>query len=312
MLLFVMKHVFIFPAVLAGILLLACPMSAQLDSLPEPEVVFYGSVNANADGNTLILDSGTLTWTFVPPSGESFDVVVELGQGPTSGSNASLPSGISYVMRIPVEKLVNGTTLQPSTLEATTAPVSYDRSGVEVDGVSYQIAFPLQPAGDALVFGESLRGKIERIDLALVLSAENDSDDDGMPDNYELANGLNPNDPGDALLDSDLDGTSNFEEFVLNTNPRDFQSNVSLKVVSVSNNSVTVEYGPVVSGVLFLIQHSPDLQQNAEETGWATVGSKTPIPAEEGTTLQFEHVQNPRPDAAFYRLSVDIPAPPQQ
>lgn len=46
-----------------------------------------------------------------------------------------------------------------------------------------------------------------------------DSDSDGMPDAWETANGLNPNDPTDALLDADNDGLSNYDEFLNGKNP---------------------------------------------------------------------------------------------
>ena len=42
--------------------------------------------------------------------------------------------------------------------------------------------------------------------------ARRDTDNDGMADSFEIANGFNPNDPDDASLDADGDGLSNLEE----------------------------------------------------------------------------------------------------
>jgi hypothetical protein len=46
-----------------------------------------------------------------------------------------------------------------------------------------------------------------------------DADGDGIDNAWELANGLNPYDPSDALLDSDFDGLTNLQEFELGTDP---------------------------------------------------------------------------------------------
>jgi len=49
-----------------------------------------------------------------------------------------------------------------------------------------------------------------------------DSDKDGMPDEWEKANGLNPADPADGPADSDKDGYTNVEEFLYRTNPNQY------------------------------------------------------------------------------------------
>jgi hypothetical protein len=49
-----------------------------------------------------------------------------------------------------------------------------------------------------------------------------DSDQDGMPDEWEKAHGLNPNDAADANLDSDHDGYTNLEEYLNGTDPQQY------------------------------------------------------------------------------------------
>ena len=52
-----------------------------------------------------------------------------------------------------------------------------------------------------------------------VVDVSGDSDGDGLPDDYELANGLNPADPIDAQEDQDGDGLSALAEFERGTSP---------------------------------------------------------------------------------------------
>jgi len=47
-----------------------------------------------------------------------------------------------------------------------------------------------------------------------------DDDNDGIPDTWEIAFGLNPLDASDALMDTDNDGISNVKEYQLGSNPQ--------------------------------------------------------------------------------------------
>ena len=46
-----------------------------------------------------------------------------------------------------------------------------------------------------------------------------DRDGDGMPDEWEIARGFNPDDPDDARQDADADGFTNLEEYLAKTDP---------------------------------------------------------------------------------------------
>jgi hypothetical protein len=69
-------------------------------------------------------------------------------------------------------------------------------------------------------FKFGIDGIIDRVDQVggwPVLKSTNppkDSDHDGMPDDWEIAYGLNPNDSGDAIKDRSGDGYTNIEEYI--------------------------------------------------------------------------------------------------
>lgn len=55
--------------------------------------------------------------------------------------------------------------------------------------------------------------------LFVRLMVDSDSDGDGLPDTWELLNGLNPYDPRDAMSDYDGDGRTALQEFLDGTDP---------------------------------------------------------------------------------------------
>jgi hypothetical protein len=83
------------------------------------------------------------------------------------------------------------------------------------------------PAGAAFLVNGDLvvasmdANRIERFGAGAALPVcEGDSDCDGLPDAWELANGMDPNDPRGALEDVDGDGLNAAAEFAYGTNPR--------------------------------------------------------------------------------------------
>ena len=69
-----------------------------------------------------------------------------------------------------------------------------------------------------------------------------DKDGDGIPDGYETANGLNPNDPADALRDKDGDGQNNLAEFTAGTNLNDAKSVLRITDVTRDSDSAAITF----------------------------------------------------------------------
>jgi hypothetical protein len=89
---------------------------------------------------------------------------------------------------------------------------------------------------------------------SFTITVISDSDNDGIPDEWEDRFGMDKNNPLDRDIDSDGDGVSNYNEFIAGTDPTDPNSypridaikvntnNVELKFITVSNRTYTIEY----------------------------------------------------------------------
>lgn len=119
-----------------------------------------------------------------------------------------------------------------------------------------------------------------------------DTDRDGLPDDWELAHGLNSGNAMDAALDSDSDGLSNMQEYIAGTNPSERESVLRLNVVHDAGNHVTVSWTGI-SGRNYRVQSSTDMVH------WENL---TLLLSGSGATMSAGDSPS---DTRFYRLSVE-------
>lgn len=144
-----------------------------------------------------------------------------------------------------------------------------------------------------------------------------DSDNDGMPDDWESRYGLNPNDPADAELDKDGDAFTNLEEFLAKTDPTsasshpDYLDSVTLELplVETKLSFVFENAMKLPSGYRFFFkdptakndygklgrQYNPLVGEEIGKTGYAPVSytektKKVPIKTAKGEKEQYKTV----------------------
>jgi uncharacterized repeat protein (TIGR01451 family) len=124
-----------------------------------------------------------------------------------------------------------------------------------------------------------------------------DSDGDGMSDEWELANKLDPLNPADVLVDGDGDGLTNLQEYLAGTDPHDPASSIKLLSIQPVGSSLIAFGFMSASNRHYQLESTTSLG----ETSWR---GASPVQAGNGGLLFVTNHLYLADPARFYRLKV--------
>ena len=125
-----------------------------------------------------------------------------------------------------------------------------------------------------------------------------DTDGDGIPDAWEIIQGLNPLNAADAALDADGDGQTNLAEYLAGTDPRAANGAFRIEQISAASNTLTLTFTARADRT-YTVQYSDTLAAN----GWLKL-TDIPASAERAVSVNTT-MSTPR---RFYRI-VTPPTP---
>jgi hypothetical protein len=123
-----------------------------------------------------------------------------------------------------------------------------------------------------------------------------DNDHDGLPDEWEAGHDLGTNNAADAQFDSDLDGQTNWQEYLAGTNPRDSQSLHKLaRIFLAAQEAAAVVEFNAVSNKTYTLQY----RGSATTGAWARLADFVALP-----TNRLVSITNSLhgTEARYYRL----------
>jgi hypothetical protein len=230
---------------------------------------FNGSNLENATNTTLLITNAQLI------HGGRYDVVVSNSYGPVFSASAELAILINpliVVQPLNQSEAAGGTVTFSLAITGSPAPFTFEwRRGttglwtnVTSDPVSFLTLTNVQTnqAGSyRVVIKNAANPQPGIISGNAVLTVLTDTDGDGLPDEWELAHGLDAANPTDATLDRDGDGASNRDEYLAGTdldNARSFLRIESircddspawhLQFLAASNHTYSVQAGDAFNG----------------------------------------------------------------
>jgi len=137
-----------------------------------------------------------------------------------------------------------------------------------------------------------------RVDIGAVETPSIDRDRDGLPNDWETAHGLNPDDSNDAHQDADRDGATNSDEYWADTDPADPSS--CLRILTIRRLEGAVEVSVTSSANrVYTLQHRPEL----DRIDWSDVAGSSQVLGN-GAALTLRHTTPAL--TGFYRVRVAV------
>ena len=128
------------------------------------------------------------------------------------------------------------------------------------------------------VLGQNSGGDWQETPVIRTWTVLADADSDGLPDAWEIANGLNPNNPLDATLDADGDGQSNQSEYLAGTHPQQPGSRLVAEIITTATPGQPAVRFTAIAGKTYTVRFKNALT----EAAWTKL---TDLPAQPADTL---------------------------
>ena len=228
-------------------------------SAPGTLLSAYNNTDPNGTWNLFVLDEyfsgkGTITggWSVIIDTTPAAPIVTTSAASSLASTTATvngtidpLGQGSAYQFQLGADATYGFTQVVQSAGSGTAAlPVNLNLAGLH-PGTTYHFR---------LTGGNSV-GSAAGVDRTFTTAVLADSDGDGMPNDYENANGLNPNNAADANTDADGDGMTNVQEYIAGTNPQSAASVLRVMSVEKSGGDIVIAF-PSVIGKAYSVEQS--------------------------------------------------------
>jgi YD repeat-containing protein len=148
------------------------------------------------------------------------------------------------------------------------------------------------PDGSIITYAYDPAGN--RTNWTVLAGTNADTDGDGLPDSWEMANGMDSSSPTDASADADGDHLTNRDEFLLGTNPNDALSGLFITAIEATGSTVRITFTSV-TGKSYVMEQSSDLVPGS----WMSAGASL---SGEGSLTQFTQTGSVLPMQRFFRV----------